>query len=123
MGVQRAEAACWVASAAPIMATTGNRPDRVRENLMAADAERLLEFIVRNRQFRIERTVAEMEARATQQPEIIAEPAEVRGEEVAEARRHADAFARGLRAAWAAHHAGRAELPLDDRDAEENARA
>ena len=47
----------------------------------------------------------------------------MRGEEVAEARRHADAFARGLRAAWAAHRAGRAELPLDDRDAEENARA
>ncbi len=88
-----------------------------------ADVGRLLEFIVRNRQFRLERTIAEMETRANQTPEIVFEPGTVREEEVQAARAHQNAFARGLYAAWCAHEQGGAPLELDDRDPEQNAQA
>src|SRR5689334_11865479 len=86
-----------------------------------ADSGRLLEYIVRNRQFRAERKVAEMETRADQRPDIIAEPAQVRDEEVSEARQHEAAFSQGLRLAWQSQQAGRGALVLDDQDPEQNA--
>lgn len=85
-----------------------------------ANLGELLDYIVRNRQFRLDRTVTELETRADQRPAVVSDPASVREGELSQARRYDAAFARGLRAAWAAQSAGTGALLLDDRTAGEN---